>query len=108
MLIATFVSFVSFMLIVSHAPPRWLRRMVGYKAIVDIVLHVTILWMFFGTSTEGLLQAEAAGIGFSIFLRLYRKLAGYERFNTRTLKWTRYTGVLNRGEGRPATIRVDG
>ena len=49
MLIATFVSFVSFMLIVSHAPPRWLRRMVGYKAIVDIVLHVTILWMFFGS-----------------------------------------------------------
>ena len=99
MFVSAFISFASFALIMSHISPRWMRRIVGYKMLADIVLHGTILYMFFNTSTEGLLQAEAAGILFSIYLRAYRKFCGFERLQLKPLKWTRYTGILNRDEG---------
>lgn len=100
MLIATVVSFVSFLLILSHLSPWWLRLLAGYKGITDLCLHGTILYMFFGTSTEGLLQAEAAGILFSLWLRSYRYLAGYSRYDFKKKRVVRYTGLLNRDEGR--------
>lgn len=103
MLIATIISFVSFVLILSHLQPRWLRVLAGYKAMTDLVLHGSILYMFFGTSTEGLLQAEAAGILFSLWLRSYRYLAGYALFDWKKRKLVRYTGVFNRDEGRRRT-----
>ena len=94
MLLAAFVSFCSFALLMQHLSPSTMRLLVGYKGFVDVVLHLTILYMFFGTSTMGLLQAEAAGICFSLYLRLYHKLWGYERFAGG--KRRRFAGLLTR------------
>lgn len=93
-LIAAFISFGSFALIVSHLSPVTVRRAMGYALWIDIVMHVSILAMFLGTSTLGLLQAEAAGIMFSLSFRLYRWLLGYERLTRRG--WVRYAGKLTR------------
>lgn len=96
MIVAAFVTFVSFLLVLTHLPAHWMRRLVGYCGFVDIVLHVSIISLFLGTSTQGLLQAEAAGICFSLYLRGYRWLLGYERFEA--FKWMRYSGRLTRVE----------
>lgn len=92
MILAAFVSFISFWLVLSHLPAHWLRRLVGYAGWVDLLLHGTILWLFLGTSTMGLLQAEAAGICFSLYLRGYRYLRGFERLSASG--WRRYAGRL--------------
>jgi hypothetical protein len=92
MILAAIISFVSMLLLISHLSPKWLRRVSGYKGIFDVVLHGSILFMFFGTSTEGLLQAECAGIFFSLWLRGYRWLFGYERLVGG--RWVRFTGWL--------------
>lgn len=96
MVVAAFVTFFSFLLVLNHLPSHWMRRLVGYCGFVDIVLHVSIIALFLGTSTQGLLQAEAAGICFSLYLRGYRYLMGYERLEG--LKWMRYSGKLTRAE----------
>ena len=92
MIVAAFISFIGFLLVIHHMSPRWMRRLVGYKGYSDLLMHGTILWMFLGTSTMGLLQAEAAGIMFSLYLRAYAKLLGYERFTTKG--WMRWAGAL--------------
>lgn len=91
-LIAALVSFASFWLLMSHIPAQCMRRLVGYKGWVDVGLHSTILFLFFGTSTDGLLQAEAAGILFSLYLRAYRWACGYEHFDRTAQRWVRYAG----------------
>ncbi len=90
MLSAAFVSFSSFALLMSHLSPSTMRRLAGYKGFLDVTLHGTIIYMFFGTSTDGLLQAECAGIMFSLWIRLYRYAWGYERRNG--VGWIRYAG----------------
>jgi hypothetical protein len=90
MFVAGFVSFMSFVLLLTHLSKPTMRRLVGYKGFVDVLLHGSILYMFFGTSTMGLLQAEAAGICFSLYLRAYSWAFGYERL--RGLRWQRYAG----------------
>ena len=91
MFVASFVTFCSFMLLISHMSPRMMRRLVGRKGMVDLVLHTTVIMMFIGTSTEGLLQAEAAAIMFSLFLRGYKKALGYEQWSRKT-GWVRIAG----------------
>lgn len=90
MFLAAFVTFASFAFLMTHLSPAVMRRMVGYKGWIDLALHGTILWMFLGTSTMGLLQAEAAGICFSLYLRLYAYLYGFERLSG--FRWVRYAG----------------
>lgn len=97
MIVAAFVTFFSFLLVLNHLPARWMRRIVGYVGFVDLVLHASIITLFIGTSTQGLLQAEAAGICFSLYLRAYRWLQGYERLEG--MRWMRYSGKLTRVEG---------
>lgn len=93
-LIAAIISFGSFALIATHLSPRFVRRAMGYAIWIDVFMHVSILYMFIGTSTLGLLQAEAAGIMFSLSFRIYRYLFGYERL---TIKgWRRFEGKLTR------------
>lgn len=93
-LIAAFITFGSFALFCTHFSPTFVRRAMGYAIWIDLLMHGTILWMFLGTSTMGLLQAEAAGILFSLSFRVYRWAFGYERLGARG--WTRYAGVLTR------------
>lgn len=92
--VAAFVSFCSFILLLQHVSGSTMRKLVGHKGWVDLVLHLSILFMFFGTSTDGLLQAEAAGICFSLYLRVYAKLFGYSRFDWRRFQWRHYQGRL--------------
>ena len=92
MFISMLVSFASFWLLLSHISKPAMRKLVGYKGWVDVCLHSTILFMFFGTSTDGLLQAEAAGILFSIYLRAYSYFAGYEKLQAG--RWVRFAGRL--------------
>jgi len=89
-LICAFVSFIGVVLLSTHLKSKWMRRLVGYAGWVDLTLHGSILALFLGTSTLGLLQAEAAGIFFSLYLRAYRWHQGYERITTRG--WVRYAG----------------
>ncbi len=84
------VTFVGFMFVFTHMPAHWVRRLAGYKGMVDVVVHASILYLFFGTSTIGLIQAELAGIGFSIYIRAYRWWHGYERLVQG--RWTRFAG----------------
>lgn len=86
------VSFAAFFLLLSHVSRRTMRRLVGYKGWTDLVLHSLVLMMFFGTSTEGLIQAEAAAILFSVWLRVYRWACGYEVYNWSRYRWVRYAG----------------
>lgn len=84
------VSFAAFFLLISHMSQPMVRRLVGYKGWTDLVLHTTVIVLFMGTSTEGLIQAEAAAILFSLWLRAYKWAFGYERFVK--LRWVRYAG----------------
>lgn len=86
------VSFFAFFLLVSHMNARTVRRLVGYKGWTDLILHSCVILLFFGTSTEGLIQAEAAAILFSVWLRVYRWACGYERYDWSKLRWRRYAG----------------
>lgn len=90
---AAVISFVGAWLLLRHVPKSLMRKILGYKGWVDIVLHASILYMFFGTSTLGLIQAELCGIFLSIYLRAAAKLGGYERRVNG--KWMRYPGVLS-------------
>lgn len=87
MFLAAFISFCSFMFIMSHISRKWFARLVGYKGWVDLLLHGSILWMFLGTSTLGLLQAEAAGIMFSLYLRGYAYFLPTQRWSWRYRTW---------------------
>lgn len=86
------VSFAAFFLLLSHLSSRSMRRLVGYKGLADLVLHGAVLFLFFGTSTEGLIQAEAAAVLFSVYLRVYRYAKGWERFDVKQLRWRRFAG----------------
>lgn len=86
------VSFAAMALLLSHLSNRTFRRLVGYKGYVDIALHGSVMFLFFGTSTEGLIQAEAAAILFSVWLRTYHWMFGFERFDYRQLRWRRFAG----------------
>lgn len=90
MFVAMFVSFMGVALLLTHLKPTTMRKLVGYKGFVDVFLHGAILYLFMGTSTMGLLQAEAAGICFSLYLRAYAYAFGYERLHD--FKWRRHAG----------------
>lgn len=104
MFVAAFVTFTVFLLLIHHLSAQAIRRVFGYALFIDITLHATILYMFIGTSTMGLLQAEAAGILFSLYIRFYRWGWGYERYTHwpgRGLCWVRWSGKFTRAVIRP-------
>ncbi len=86
------VSFAAFFLLLTHISSRAMRRLVGYKGWADVVMHGSVLAVFLGTSTEGLIQAEAAAVLFSVYLRVYRYARGWERFDVKQFRWRRYAG----------------
>lgn len=90
-LFSALISFFAMMLMVSHLEPATVRKFAGYPGWCDLVLHGTILYLFMGTSTHGLMQAEAAGIMFSMSLRAYRHFKGYERRVDG--QWQRFAGA---------------
>lgn len=93
MILAAFISFFAFYLLTKHISDQTMRRMMGYVGVIDVILHGTIFFMFMGTF-QGLMQAEAAGILFSCYLRWYRWAWGFERFGNweGRMCWIRTTG----------------
>lgn len=91
---AALVSFISFMFIMQHFSGGTLRKLVGYMWIPDLTVHGTIISIFLGTSTMGLIQAEAAAIMFSLWLRWYKHAYGYEKLTLRG--WVRHSGLFTR------------
>lgn len=72
------------------------RRLLGYAALLDIVITGGFMWMFAG-SYAGMMTGLIAGLIVSISLRAGRKLFGVERLTFRradgsiipSLVWTR-------------------
>jgi len=93
MLASAIVTFISLWLLIQHIPAHVMRRLVGYMGWFDCLLHGTIIILFIGTFS-GLMQAEAAGIMISLYLRTYRWAFGYERLS-RT-GWLRWPGRFTR------------
>lgn len=91
-LFSALITFFVVVLLVSHLEQQTIRRFAGYAGWCDLILHGLILYMFLGTSTDGLMQAEAAGIMFSLTLRGYRHFKGYERRIDGT--WMRFAGSM--------------
>lgn len=102
MIVAAFVTFTVFLLLLHNLSAQTVRRMFGYAVIIDLVMHGTILYMFIGTSTMGLLQAEAAGILMSLYIRAYRWGWGYERYR----HWPGYGYCWVRTAGRFTRARI--
>lgn len=93
---AAMISFFGFILLATHFERRTLLRIAGYAKYVDIVLHCTVIYLFMGTSTLGLMQAELSAIMFTICLRAFRFLFGYERWEAG--EWIKYNGFINTKE----------
>lgn len=93
-LAAALISFLGFSLLALHLQRRTLQRIAGYAMYFDIVLHVSVIYLFMGTSTLGLLQAELSAIFATCALRSYRVLIGYQRYEQ--WRWVSYTGLLTR------------
>ncbi|PJK03924.1 hypothetical protein CO612_07340 [Lysobacteraceae bacterium NML71-0210] len=89
---AAVISFLSVVLLSAHLKPHIRRRIVGYAGVLDLCVHGGVIWLFFGSSTIGLLQAELAAIFFTIYVRGYRWLRGYERLTPHG--WRYYPGVM--------------
>lgn len=87
---AALISFLGISLLSTHIGHKGMRRVVGYCGWVDLTMHFSVIWLFMGTSTLGLLQAEACAVLVTCTLRLYRRYLGYERLSTRG--WVRYAG----------------
>lgn len=92
LLAEAFVSFAAFYLLLNHLSSRTLRRLVGRIGVTDCILHGSVLFLFFNTSTEGLIQAEAAAVMFSLYLRGYRFFKGYEVYDLGQRRWRRFAG----------------
>lgn len=90
---AALISFVGVWLLFKHIPKGIMMKILGYKGVVDVLLHGTIIYMFFGTSTLGLMQAELCGIFVSLYLRGLAKCQGYQKF--RNGRWVFYPGVFS-------------
>lgn len=109
MILAAMVTFFGFWLLSKHLTPQTMRRIVGYIGLVDLCLHLTILIVFHNTFI-GLMQAEASGIMFSLYLRRYRHKWGFERYGRWTppkgpsyLCWVRTVGHSTRIERAKAS-----
>lgn len=91
MLTAAFVTFCAFWILTRHLSAQTMRRIVGHKGKVDLLLHISVIVLFHGTFS-GLMQAEAAAIMMSLYLLGYRKLFGYERRVDG--RWVRFAGRI--------------
>lgn len=77
MIVAAFVSYFGIWFLLQHLSAQTMRRLMAHKGLLDLTIHSTILYLFWGTSTMGLLQAEAAGLMLSVYIRWYRFAYGY-------------------------------
>ena len=88
---AALISFFGIVLLSWHLSRSTMQRIVGYAGYIDLMLHGSVIYLFIGTSTLGLMQAELSAIFFTLALRAYRYLRGYQRFER--MRWVTYAGV---------------
>lgn len=88
---AAMISFFGIVLLSWHLSRTTMQRIVGYAGFIDMALHGSVIYLFIGTSTLGLMQAELSAIFFTLALRAYRYLRGYQRFER--MRWVTYAGV---------------
>lgn len=95
--IAGFITFVSFWIVLHFMPPRIVRRIMGTRPWLDLILHAGVIILFLGAPTM-LIQAELSAIMFSLAITIYRKLNGYEKLHRRGIRlvWVRYAGVMHK------------
>ncbi len=81
------ITFTGIYVLTGHMKEQTKRRVAGHIGLVDVCVHVLIIVLFHRTF-EGLMQAEAAGIMVSIYVRTWKKWFGYERrVNGRWMRW---------------------
>lgn len=73
LLIEAVVSFCAFWFLFLHLPIRLKHWIIYHKGWFDVIIHGTVLVLFFGTF-EGLMQAELCAILWSLYLRAYHKV----------------------------------
>lgn len=88
---AALISFFGIVLLSWHLSRSTMQRIVGYAGYIDVLLHGSVIYLFIGTSTLGLMQAELSAIFFTLALRAYRYLRGYQRFER--MRWVTYAGI---------------
>lgn len=93
-LAAALISFLAMSMLTWHLSPPVMRRIAGYAWMVDLTVHGMVIYLFMGTSTLGLLQAELSAIMATVALRGYRYCMGYEKLSARG--WVRYAGRFTR------------
>lgn len=93
-LAAALITFFAFLALSLHLSRDALRRVAGYALPIDIIIHTSVIFLFFGTSTLGLLQAELSALMFTFALRTYRWAFGYSvlRRHKLTLRWVTTRG----------------
>jgi len=89
---AALISVLSAVLITWHLSRSTMQRIAGYAFIVDLTMHIGVIYLFMGTSTLGLLQAELSAIFMTLMLRVYRHCYGYQKF--KNLRWITYAGTF--------------
>ena len=89
---AALITFFAMFAMTWHLSRSTCQRIAGYALLVDITVHGTVLWLFLGKSTLGLMQAELSAIFVTLAIRGYRYLYGYQRLHGTT--WMLYPGML--------------
>jgi hypothetical protein len=59
-----------------------LRKLMAFHGVIDLVGGAVFAWLFFGTLT-GMAIAMVAGLTFSLFVTVYRRVWGYDRLTLR-------------------------
>lgn len=81
------ITFTGIWVLTGHMKEQTKRRIAGRIGVVDVCIHVCIIVLFHRTF-EGLMQAEAAGIMVSLYVRTWKKWYGYEkRVNGQWMRW---------------------
>lgn len=91
---AALITFFAMFCITWHLSRATCQRIAGYALLVDLLIHGSVLYVFLGTSTLGLMQAELSAIFFTFALRGYRFAFGYQRVAGG--RWVLYPGAFAR------------
>lgn len=75
-----------------------LKKFLGYPVMMDIVVTLILSYLLYGTF-GGMVSAIIAGLFFSLFLTLLRRLYGYKRLTLKRFRfvWQEYPAVWSEG-----------
>ena len=91
---AAFITYFAIFALTWHMSRTTCQRLAGYALLMDILIHGSVIWLFFGKSTLGLMQAELSAIFFTLTIRTYRWTHGY--LVLRSGRWVLYPGAIAR------------